>query len=245
MRPRVRRWLAVGVDLVFPPACAHCRVALEGATDVLLCEACRDDFVDARKSCSGCAALAPPVGSATSCPGCKHERFRFSRAARLGVYDGALRTAVLRIKRERNPGLAMALGDLLAATHRGELGSWRPDAVVAIPMHWSRQMWRGVNSAETIAGRLAARLDVPLASHLLVRRRRTAPQARLARSRRKANVRGAFRARSSRDLRQARLLLVDDIMTTGATLSEAAGTLVKAGADSIHVAVLARAAALA
>jgi predicted amidophosphoribosyltransferase len=135
----------------------------------------------------------------------------------------------------------MALGDLLAMTQRGELARWHPDAVVAIPMHWSRRMWRGVHSAEIVAGRLAAHLDVPLASHLLVRRRRTAPQARLAPSRRKANVRGAFGARASRDLARARLLLVDDIMTTGATLNEAAKTLLDAGADAVGAAVVARA----
>lgn len=176
---------------------------------------------------------------------CKHERFAFSTAARLGVYDAALRAAVLGIKRYRNPGLAMALGDLLAVTHGGELASRRPDVVVAIPMHWTRRLWRGVNSAETVAARLAAHLDVPLASHLLVRQRRTAPQASLAPSRRKLNVRGAFRAAKNRDLPRARVLLVDDIMTTGATLNEAAKTLLKAGADSVHVAVLARAESIA
>ena len=152
-----------------------------------------------------------------------------------------MRSAVLRIKRERNPGLAMAMADLLAATQGGELSDWRPDAVVAIPMHWSRRAWRGVHSAETIANRLAARLDIPIASHVLVRRRRTAPQARLAPSRRKANVRAAFRACAGRDLEQSRLLLVDDIMTTGATLNEAARTLLRSGASEIAAAVVARA----
>jgi predicted amidophosphoribosyltransferase len=83
-------------------------------------------------------------------------------------------------------------------------------------------------------------LQVPLAPHLLQRRRRTAPQASLPATRRVANVRGAFRARAHRDLAGARLLLVDDIMTTGATVNEAAKMLVKAGAAFVAIAVVAR-----
>jgi predicted amidophosphoribosyltransferase len=108
-------------------------------------------------------------------------------------------------------------------------------------MHWSRKMWRGMNGAETIAERVAQQWNLPLAVHLLARRKRTAPQARLSTPRRLANVRGAFRARPHRDLPGARLLLIDDIMTTGATLNEAARVLRRAGASFVAVAVLARA----
>jgi ComF family protein len=179
--------------------------------------------------------------TSTACAHCAQRHFAFDSVARLGCYDGLLRTAVLRIKGGRHHGLALALGRLLAQTRGDELAAWRPDAVLAVPMHWSRRMWRGANSPDTIAQRLAARLGVPLASHVLVRRRRTAPQARLSPPRRRANVRGAFRVRAHRDLPGARLLLVDDIMTTGATVDEAAKTLVRAGAGPVRVVVLARA----
>ena len=84
-------------------------------------------------------------------------------------------------------------------------------------------------------------MGVPSASHLLVRRRRTAPQASLSPTKRVANVRGAFRARKHADLSGARLLLVDDIMTTGATVNEAAKMLCRGGASFVGVVVLARA----
>ena len=112
-------------------------------------------------------------------------------------------------------------------------------------MHWTRKIWRGTNSPETIAERLARHLDIPLASHLLVRCRRTAPQASLSPSKRLANVRGAFRAARHPDLPGARLLLVDDIMTTGATVNEAAKMLTRAGAAFVAVVVPARAEGLA
>ena len=139
----------------------------------------------------------------------------------------------------------MVLGDLLAERVLEHLRALRLEAVVPIPMHWSRRMWRGANSPETICERLAARLGLPMAPHVLVRCRRTAPQANLSPHKRLRNLRGAFRASGHADLPGARLLLVDDIMTTGATLNEAAKTLRRAGASFIAVAVVARAEGLA
>lgn len=168
-------------------------------------------------------------------------KLHFDRVLRLGIYEGTLRSAVLRIKQPRERPLAMALGELVANCLGGDCAAWRPDAVVPVPMHWSRKLWRGANSPEVIGELLAKRLQVPLAGHLLVRQKRTAPQASLSVAGRRANVKGAFRVRKHRDLDGARLLLVDDIMTTGATLNEAAKTLSRGGASSVAVAVLARA----
>jgi ComF family protein len=207
----------------------------------MLCTDCRESLVDARATCPRCGAAAAPSAAEGACARCRDERFFFDSVVRLGGYEGALRAAVLRAKDRTQRGLALALGNLLAACQGEAVAAWKPDAVVPVPMHWSRQMWRGVNSPELIAERMAARLGIPLASHLLVRRRRTAPQASLPPSQRLANVRGAFRARAHRDLPGSRLLLVDDVMTTGATLNEAAKTLAREGAGRLGVAVLARA----
>ena len=152
-----------------------------------------------------------------------------------------MRAAALRMKRENHRTLAIAVGDLLAETRAADWQAMKPDAIVPIPMHWSRRLWRGFNSTETISERLARRLQVPLASHLSRRRRRTVPQP----SRRLANVRGAFRATNHPDLQGARLLLVDDIMTTGATVNEATKMLTRAGTSFIGIAVVARAEGLA
>ncbi|MGD9724196.1 MAG: ComF family protein [Pirellulales bacterium] len=248
-RRRAARALGLGLDLVFPPSCAICSCGLEASAAPHLCGDCCATLLDDRTACIRCGALgAAPVSAidgaragVMACTRCADLRLAFERVVRLGAYEGPLRTAVLRIKRLRHPGLALALADLLWATRGPQLADWRPDAVVPVPMHWSRKLWRGVNGAETIAERLASRLGVPLANHLLSRRRRTLPQARLSPRKRRANVRRAFYARSHRDLPGARLLLVDDVMTTGATVNEAARMLRAAGAESVAVAVLARA----
>jgi len=239
-RALARRWLDRGLDLVFPPACALCLAPLEMSAEGLLCPGCRDELVDCRPACPRCGSSGLIPDPAGGCPRCNDQRLHFDAVVRLGTYDGPLRTAVLRTKRPAERGLAIALGELLVATRAGDCQSVRPEAIVPVPMHWSRRMWRGVNSPHTIAERLARHLGLPLAAHLLVRRRRTAPQASLSAARRVTNVRGAFRAGRHGDLAGARLLVVDDVMTTGATVNEAAKTLRQAGAASISVVVLAR-----
>jgi len=205
-----------------------------------LCDECRENLIDTRPACPRCGA-GGLVNQAGRCFRCQDERYYFESVVRLGRYEGSMRRAVLRMKRERHRALAIAAGRLLVETCQAQLDPLKVDAVVPIPTHWSRRVWRGVNGPDGVAEQLASHLRVPLADHLLRRRRRTVPQARLSPTRRLANVRGAFRASAHRDLVGARILLVDDIMTTGATVNEAAKMLVKAGASFVAIAVLARA----
>jgi ComF family protein len=244
-RKYVRKYVGHGVDLQFPPACALCHDELETGALGLLCQDCRANLVDDRPACPRCGMQALASAVPGRCLRCKDDRFYFGSVVSLGSYQGTLRTAVLRMKRETHRALAIAVGDLLFGTRAADWEALKPDAVVPIPMHWSRRIWRGFNSPETISERLAGHLHVPLASHLLRRRRRTAPQASLPPTRRLANVRGAFRATAHPDLEGSRLLLVDDIMTTGATANEAAKMLTRAGASFVGIAVVARAEGIA
>lgn len=234
----IRRVTRHGLDLVYPPACACCQTPLEPETG-RLCENCRRPLVDLKPACQHCGANLPD--HARECPRCRELRLPFRGVCRLGPYEGPLRSAVLRIKRPQEQLLAVALTELLALHAIERLRSWQLDVVMPVPMHWTRRAWRGANSPETIAVGLASALGLPVTTHLLTRQRRTVPQASLSPGRRRANVRGAFRVRSHADLPGARVLLVDDILTTGATLNETARTLRRAGAGEVFVAVLARA----
>ncbi len=160
---------------------------------------------------------------------------------RLGHYEGPLRTSILRIKREVEQPLAEALARLFVRECGTHLAEHQFDVVVPIPMHWMRRLVRGVNNPDVLARRLAQRLGIPSAPHLLKRRRSTPPQTGLTRQGRLLNVRGAFQAGPNADLPGARVLIVDDVMTTGATIGEAARVLHEAGAAFVGAAVLARA----
>jgi ComF family protein len=229
-----------GVDLFYPPQCALCRADCAGP--ILLCENCRRTMIDRRPACPRCAADVPTaIEGESSCPQCRKPAPRFQAAVRLGRYEGALRSAILAIKRESAQPLAEALARQFVAERGAELAALQFDAVVPIPMHWARRIWRGVNNPDTLARHLARRLDIPPAPHLLKRRRRTRPQTGLSRNWRLVNVRGAFQVNLHSDLPGARVLIVDDVMTTGATANEAARVLRQAGAAFVGVAVLARA----
>jgi len=145
------------------------------------------------------------------------------------------------MKQPQHESLALAMGRLLAQKRFSELSGLGADMIVPVPMYWTRRLRRGTNSAELVAWCLGRKLGLPVRRRLLVRCKNTKPQSELSPKKRFRNMRGAFRVRSQRGLHGARVLLVDDVLTTGATGSEAAGVFKKAGASMVAVAVIARA----
>ncbi len=145
-------------------------------------------------------------------------------------YAGRARQAVLRLKMERARALAPPLAHLVA-THLTELGFLNDlDAIVPIPIHWRRWCERGFNQSELLCASLSKEHVRP---ELLVRTRHTVPQMKLNAVERQSNLNGAFRAHP--DVRGKRILLVDDVYTSGATARECAHTLVQAGAQQVRV----------
>jgi ComF family protein len=245
----VARWLgALGraVDaLVFPWACAAC--GAEG-TGEAFCPSCRGDLLEraAKAAASACPRCALPAGPYADlrggCGDCRGRSLGFEAAIALGPYEGTLRELCLRMKHDRDAWLAPWIGDLWIRA-RGEaldrLGL-PPDAwVVPVPLHWRRHWGRGYNQAEALARGLAGRLDRPVRRPL----RRVADTRKLAvmsaTDRAKA-LRKAFRARKGVALQGRTILLVDDVLTTGATCGAAARALRRAGAGRVIVAVMAR-----
>ncbi len=244
-RRGIRKWCNAGLDLLLPPRCGNCDVDLSGVEDeILLCPECRYLLgPEVWPCCRGCGASLPEeLAGAKECAWCRGGRFRFDGVVPLGAYWGVLRTAILRMKQSAGNRLSATLGRLYT-TRRGDmLAALEPDLVVPVPMYWRRRVVRGTNSATILAEQLTSWLRVPLAESVLTRCRNTLPQADLPPSKRFQNVRGAFRVDTGYALlRGARVLLVDDVLTTGATCSEAAKVLKKAGAAAVFAAVLGRA----
>ncbi len=240
-----RRVAAAGVDLLYPPRCACCDSELMGNHDeLLLCtDCCRSLGPETRPCCPFCGAAGAVDGVPPErCWLCRKTRLKFDKVVPLGDYHVAeLHDVVLRMKRPVHESLSAAMGRLLARRRRQQLAELRPDLIVPVPMYWTRRLDRGTNSPEILARELGRTLGIAVRRRVLWRCRNTLPQAGLPPGQRFQNVRGAFRVRSGRRLRGARVLLVDDILTTGATCSEAAKVLKKAGAAMVAVAVVARA----
>lgn len=232
-----RRAVRACTDLVFPPECVVCGDAWSGpAADPRICAQCLPALTaDAATRCPRCAERAP-----AECIHCR-QGWRCAAAWVLGTYDGPLREAVLRTKHAAEVPLAAALGELLYLRHASALREYAADVVAPVPSHWWRQYRRGVNPPQAIAEALAARLHVPCASGLVRRLKATPPLGELSRARRAAVLRRAFALSSGHELRQANVLLVDDILTTGATANEIARVLLRHGAGRVAIAAVVRA----
>ena len=176
----------------------------------------------------------------SECAHCREQKLWFDRAIALGDYDGLLRDQALAMKTDRSERLARALGQLIAARLSDEIDETPPDAIVPAPMHAWRRLARGTNPPAALAATLGRELGLPVFSGLLYRRRNTQPQLGLSQPARFRNVRGEMQVRKSYLFDAPHVLLVDDILTTGATCSEAARMLKRAGAARVTVLVAAR-----
>jgi predicted amidophosphoribosyltransferase len=242
------RTLAHGAaDFLYPPVCRLCAAELpESPSGVGLqapfCEKCRGELLATRGlACIRCgAAIGPYLDPNIPCSMCRDERFAFQRVIRVGVYDGALRSACLKSKTPGSEALAAGMAELLWDCEAETLKNAKADVVVPVPHHWVRRFYRPHNTAETLGQVWGARLNVPFAPHILQKCRWTRPQARLSPTERRANLRSAFRAVPAEGLAGATVLLADDVMTTGTTAHETAKVLIGAGAARVVVAVVAR-----
>jgi ComF family protein len=241
----VRAWLfgelAGLLDLLLPPACFLCGAALPAASVPSFCPACLaalPPLVSPR--CPRCALPYPTEeGTDHLCEGCLRDEPAFSWVAAAGVYEGSLRQAVHRFKYQGTVGLDRPLGRMLAEALARQAPGWRPDLIAPVPLHRRRLGERTYNQSLLLARALGRQWRVPVAARLLRRTRPTPSQQGLTAAERRQNLKGAFV--TERPLAGERVLLVDDVLTTGATVRECSRVLRAGGAGEVAVAVLARA----
>lgn len=233
------------VDLLFPPRCGLCHVIILEKQEKELCRSCRGQikFID-RPLCSRCGFPFPfPSATERLCGPCiSQERpFRYSR--QLGYYQGRLLEAVHKFKYEKKVALAKPLGRMLARmVNSASLGTDH-EAIVPVPLYLVRLKQREFNQSLLLAKVVGRLLNKPVDYQSLMRVRWTEPQVSLTFTARRKNVRGAFGVKRERKRAIAgrTLLLVDDVMTSGATLEECSRTLLKAGAKAVDAVAVARA----
>lgn len=224
--------------VLFPAPCRICLQPLTNASRIPVCEACLQSFERvAEPLCEQCGRpFTAPMAAQTVqplCRVCRAGTYGFTRARSFAIYNDALGAAIVLLKYEEVTRLGDWFAARLVETIAAHGNDFCPDVVVPVPLHADRLRERGYNQAEMIARPLARRLGLKLDPCLLARTRPRPPQLVLSRSERWKSVRGAYATREGVRVDKARVLLVDDVFTTGATLNACAGALRKAGAAEV------------
>lgn len=182
-----------------------------------------------------CMKCGKPVDSmqAEYCPDCKGIRHSFDCGRGAFTYTGVMRESVFRIKYRGRREYLEYYGEVMAEIFREKALGWDPQVLIPVPMYWKKKNRRGFNQAEVLAGELSKRWGIPLETGTLSCCRDTASQKSLGRKERRRNLADAFQL-SEKPTLWERVLLVDDVYTTGSTLDEAAGLLRRAGVKEIY-----------
>ncbi len=215
-------------DISRIPVCAGCLKAPEPLSAEFFCSACRTPFLN-----------RSPLDESGRCALCRLGLSGFDDVYSFGSYEGALRKLIHLFKYSGVRPLARVFGDFLERAIPGPRIDDGFDLIVPMPLHWRRRWQRGFNQAALLAREISRRLDVPVRK-VVSRKRSTEPQAGLTNAKRRANVRGAFAIKSGVRLDGLRVLLVDDVLTTGTTAAACARILKRAGAERVTVLALAR-----
>jgi len=233
--------VAWALDFLFPPRCPGCT---RRSDRIALCPTCREAITAARSPlCPRCGESFPGAGPDHHCSRCLLRPPHFARARACALYHSDRQSPLIdvlhRFKYGRDVTLAPVLGTYLADHCPLPVDH---DLLVPVPLDLQRLRWRGFNQAASLARVLGARYRRRVHPLALRRCRPTPPQVGLNEEERRRNMAGAFAVRDRAAVHGRAVLLVDDVMTTGATVDECAKTLRRAGAERVDVLVLARAA---
>ncbi len=234
------------VAVILPQHCYHCGRPIASARHGAFCDSCwRLIRLITPPYCPCCgepfrSPIALTHSPAYRCGACRAAPPPFDHARAVGRYEGPLRQAIHQLKYRGKLHLTQPLLDLAIAHFDEHFPGTVFDAIIPVPLHRERLMQREFNQATLFARGLAHHLRAPVLERLLVRVRPTRPQVELSSSERRQNVKHAFAVTPVAALEDKRVLVVDDVLTTGATLGEIARTLKVAGAMQVDVFALAR-----
>lgn len=228
-------------NLVFPDECRLCEQPLKNFSRIPVCPTClglprplQPEFFC--RACRTPFAGPSALDEQALCAPCREKSINFDSVYAFGSYEGPLRKLVHLFKYGKVESLAGPLSRLLVQA-MPENG--RFDVMIAMPMHWRKRWERGFNQAELLAGPVAKRFGIKLSNNLR-RKRYTKPQAGLSQAERRENLKGSFSIRRPHQISGKRVLLIDDVFTTGETLRTAAAALKRAGAAHVSALTLAR-----
>lgn len=226
-------------DLLFPPHCAVCESAIDSGQ--WICAPCQSTIRRIEPPrCDHCSHPLDGMSGPFVCPNCKNRPFQFEFAVSVVRAGGAIREVIHRLKYNREQRLAELLGQwLVEAFDDPRLRAFAPEVLVPVPLHPLRRREREFNQSELIARSASKHLGIPTRD-LLIRQRYTDTQTQFDRKHRMENLRDAFKLRKNVHVNELRIVLVDDVLTTGSTLDECARVLVEHGAARVCAVTVAR-----
>ena len=229
------------LDIVLPPICHICHSFIPDAGALHICPACRDRLpVVSSPLCPLCGIPFIGTGNDHRCGACLTHPPYFDTARAPYLYEGPIRDLIHSFKYNQRTHLRYPLALLTLDGLSRLVPDGQPQLIVPVPLHRSRLRQRGFNQAVLLGRVLSRRLSLPMLPDALVRIRPTEPQITLSATERRVNVKGAFRVNRPGRIAGTRILLLDDVMTTGSTMDECAKELKKAGAESVVAATIAR-----
>ncbi len=230
------------LDLLLPPRCHICRTVIDRSGALHICNDCysRLPFISS-PVCSICGVPFSGVGNDHPCGSCLTDPPHYSAARAALAYEGSCRDLIHAFKYSGRSHLRRPLGLLTAQQLAFYAAQCAPDILLPVPLHKKRLRMRGFNQAVLLGEVLSSAWHIPLLRQALIRTRWTTPQVELDRNNRLHNLKGAFSVTNPAAIAGKRVLLVDDVVTTGSTLRECAGTLLKAGAADVFAVSVAHA----
>lgn len=234
-------WLKELSELVLPTVetCQLCGSRRRPGRNPGLCCICEKELDYWENKYHQCNLCGRYIGTEALCPNCIKKRPPFEKAVALGPYRGILKESLSSLKFRGDRKLSVPLGRLLAQEVRSQLPVEDIDIIVPVPLHEEKKLMRGFNQAEMIAREVGRHLRKPVQQSLLIKKDDTPAQTHLSQRAREANLADAFFVSRGSKIRGVRVLLVDDIFTTGSTASECTKTMLKAGAKKVYVATVA------
>lgn len=230
------------VDMLFPAQCPTCGVALAGGESPFCSDCLSAVRFTAPPLCTCCGLpFATPQGADHLCEECILSPPPFSVARSLGVYEGTLLDAIHLFKYHEKISVGEALGRMMAQALYDSLAIADSSLIIPVPLHPRRLRERGFNQSLALARQISKHCSIPLDFSTLRRTVYTEAQVTLAGRQRRTNVRGAFAVTDPGRIRGKKVLLIDDVYTTGSTAAECSKVLIQNGAKEVAVLTLARA----
>ncbi len=237
----VRPFFQALLDSILPPLCHICHDHIPDADTLHICPTCREHLpLVASPLCPVCGIPFVGAGSDHCCGACLTHPPGFDTARAHFLYEGPIRDMIHAFKYNQKTYLRKPLALLIVEGMSEFIAGQNPHFIVPVPLHRSRLRQRGFNQAVLLGKVLSHRCSLPMLPHVLTRTRPTEPQIDLPAAVRRLNVKGAFTVTRPDCVAGNRILLLDDIMTTGSTMNECAKELKKAGADVVTAVTIAR-----